>query len=85
MGKELFEQRKREFMKVITKHQRLPKPREYVFDDHEDMRLWFDKLPKIGQFQDFIDEVNKVLSEYNGLKSSINALDNISLFLPPTC
>lgn len=65
MGKELFEQRKREFMKVITKHQRLPKPREYVFDDHEDMRLWFDKLPKIGQFQDFIDEVNKVLSEYN--------------------
>ena len=64
MGRELFEKRKKEFIKVINIHKRLPNPREYMFDDNEDMRFWFDKLLKIDQFQEFIDEVNKVLGTY---------------------
>lgn len=65
MSKELFEQRKKEFIQVIKREKRLPKAWEYVFTDGEDMRIWFNKISKLDHFKDFVYEVNQVLNEYN--------------------
>lgn len=65
MGNNLFEQRKLEFIKVIQKEKRMPKMGEFHFDDREDMRLWFDKLPEFSKFKVFKEEINKILDEYD--------------------
>ena len=65
MGKDLFEKRKLEFIKVIQNEKRMPKTWEFHFSDGEDMRLWFDKLPNLPKFQVFKEEITKILAEYD--------------------
>ena len=65
MSESLFEKRKLEFIKTILEEQRLPKVWEFRFSDGEDMRLWFNKISKVEKFNDFVNEVNSILSKYN--------------------
>lgn len=64
MSKELFEKRRLELIGTIAKERRLPKTWEYSFSDGEDMRVWFDKILIVESFKSFIDEVNRILSNF---------------------
>lgn len=65
MSKELFEKRKIEFKNFITIERRMPKVWEVRFSDSEDMRLWFNKISKLENFKDFVNEINIILGKYN--------------------
>lgn len=65
MSKELFEKRKIEFKNFITIERRMPKVWEARFSDSEDMRLWFNKISKLENFKDFVNEINIILGKYN--------------------
>lgn len=65
MSRELFEKRKLEFLKTITKTGNLPKVWEVRFTDGDDQRLWFNKISKLEEFKDYINEVNTLLNNYN--------------------
>lgn len=65
MSKELFEKRKIEFKNFITIERRMPKVWEVKFSDSEDMRLWFNKISKLENFKDFVNEINIILGKYN--------------------
>lgn len=65
MKKEEFEHFKNEFYEIIRKEKRLPKPWEIRFSNGEDVRVWFDKLSKVEQFQSFTDDVYKLLEQYD--------------------
>ena len=65
MSKELFEKRKIEFKNFITIELRMPKVWEVRFSDSEDMRLWFNKISKLENFKDFVNEINIILGKYN--------------------
>lgn len=65
MSKELFEKRKIEFKNFITIERRMPKIWEVRFSDSEDMRLWFNKISKLENFKDFVNEINIILGKYN--------------------
>lgn len=65
MSRELFKKRKYEFIEFIMKEQRLPKVWEFHFTDGEDMRLWFNKLYKLKEYKDLMNEINIVLNKYN--------------------
>lgn len=67
MSKELFERRKIEFMDFITREERMPMVWEVRFSDNQDMRLWFDKVSKLKEFNEYVNQVNNILNEY-GLK-----------------
>ena len=64
MPQELFENRKKEFIEYINKNHRLPKLWEYKFKDGEDLRLWFNKISKVKDFNYFIEEVKESLNKY---------------------
>lgn len=61
MSKNLFEDRKREFIDFVTMEHRLPKTWEKKFNDGEDMRIWFDNISKIDNYKVFVNEVYDVL------------------------
>lgn len=85
MSKELFEKRKIEFKNFIIKEHRMPMVWEVRFNDNEDMRLWFNKISKLKEFKEYVNEVNNILKEY-GLKilsdkeKEHEFLDHISRF-----
>lgn len=65
MGKELYENRKKEFIDYINKTHNLPVIWEHRFSDTADMRLWFNKIRNEKTFGDFVKLVRDILSKYN--------------------
>lgn len=65
MSKELFKQRKYEFIETIIREKSLPKVWEYRFTDGEDQRLWFNKIYKHNIYKDLLSEIDLVLKQYN--------------------
>ena len=64
MGKENFEKIKLEFMQTILRIERLPRVGEFHFKNGDDQRLWFNKVYKIDNFKDFIDEIKRILRQF---------------------
>lgn len=67
MGKEMYEQRKKEFLEFVKREKRLPVKWKAQFSgekDRDDMRLWFDKIAAVGKFKDFCDEVDELLHSF---------------------
>ena len=67
MAKELVLNRMLDFKRFVTTNKRLPKVWEIKFLDKEDMRLWFDTILKLPNFQNFVTEINEIL-QANGKK-----------------
>lgn len=65
MSKELYDNRKKDFKNFVIRMERLPRMWEIRFSDSEDMRLWFNKISKLTDFQDFVIEINNILKEYD--------------------
>ncbi len=65
MSKKIYDNRKREFKNFVIRMERLPRMWEIRFSDSEDMRLWFNKISKLTDFQDFVIEINNILKEYD--------------------
>ncbi len=65
MSKELVLNRMLEFKKFVITNKRLPKLWETKFLDQEDMRIWFNNICKLPNFQNYVTEINNLLSEYN--------------------
>ena len=64
MKRELFEKRKEEFKKIVLEEGNLPKVGMRKFSDRDDARIWFNKIYNSGLFNDFISEINNILSNY---------------------
>ena len=65
MPKKLYDNRKIEFENFVIRMKRLPRMWEIRFSDSEDMRLWFNKISKLPDFQAFVIEINNILKEYD--------------------
>ncbi len=65
MGENLFEIRKKEFIKYVNTNHMLPVVWKVRFSDNTDMRLWFNKIKKLDEFKDFINEIDSILKQYN--------------------
>ena len=90
MSKELFEQRKSQFIETIKREKRLPRVWEFKFQDGEDQRLWFDKISKLEQIKGFVDEINneinnvlkqcniKLLTDKEKEEEFLNCIKNIN-------
>ena len=65
MSRDLYEQRKKEFIEVVKQERNLPKPWQYHFSDREDMRVWFDKLRSTGSSKKFLEEIDEILSRFD--------------------
>lgn len=61
----LLKKKKLEFIKTVIKWQNLPKVWKAKFETGEDMRLWFDSISKLESYQEFTEEVKKILKNYN--------------------
>lgn len=65
MSKELFKQKKYEFVETLMREKRLPKVWEFKFSDGQDQRLWFDSISKLPLYNEFINEINILLNKFN--------------------
>lgn len=65
MERELYKQRKLQFIETVNRIGNLPKYFQVKFRDGEDQRKWFDTIMKMAEFHDFVDEVRDILKQFD--------------------
>ena len=65
MSKELYDKRKEEFKNYVLDNHVLPRVWKVRFSDNTDMRLWFNKILKLDEFKNFINEIDVILNNYD--------------------
>lgn len=79
MGKELIEKRKQEFKNSILNIGNLPRTWQLQFEDGADQRLWFEKLLKLDNYEEYIEEIDTTLSSFGRKRLSQEEREQIFL------
>ena len=64
MTNEIIIKRIQELKETIRRIKNLPKVRQCTTFDGEDQRLWFESISKIKEFNNYIEEIDSLLSQY---------------------
>jgi hypothetical protein len=65
MKSEVFNKIVNELKVYIEQTKRLPRVWAVRFTDGSDMRLWFDYVSKIREYDKYLEDINKLLNDYN--------------------